>query len=161
MSGNHTSERLVSKLRNAGFVPKDQPVQLRRTFSSGSSRRAGKWVWEAVNPVTKKPYRVGSRFTMEALLASPELAACETAAGLAVDAAGTAPRYEVSPGAPSADPTHPYDLDGLRLALSEAQFASKDPETPVQEVIRHSADGSEVIRRYSHGLCQTAHERMV
>lgn len=159
MSGNHISERLTSKLRAAGLLPKDQPVQLKRTFSSGSSRRAGKWVWTAVNPVTKEPYQLGSRFTMEALLASPELATCETAAGLAVNAAGSAPRYEVSPGAPSTDRTHPDDLAGLRLALSEAQFASKDPETPVQVVIKHTADGPRVIREYRDGACLTTHER--
>src|SRR5690349_17193623 len=98
MSGNRTSERLVSKLRALHLLPDGQPVELVRTFSNQGSKRAGKWIWLARNPVTRQPYNVGSRFTMQAILDAPELVTCETMEGTSVNVAGTAPRYEVRPG---------------------------------------------------------------
>lgn len=152
MAGNHISERLISKLRTNGILPpKGTAIELRRTFSNGASRRAGKWTWYAVNAVTKEHLDVGSRFTMQMLLDSDEISTCETPWGLSVNAAGNGARYEVRPGQKGADPVHPHDLDGLRLAISEAQFASRDPETPDVQVISIRDGAERVVRRYENG----------
>jgi hypothetical protein len=67
-----TSQRLLSRLRAEGVVPRDAEAEIDRTFASGSQRTEGAWSWSVRWEEGGRHREAGSQWPMADCLREQE-----------------------------------------------------------------------------------------